>query len=171
MLCGRNVFERQKRGLLVGKTTRGQGTKLLVLVDGAGTPLGLHVDAASPSEVGLLVQTLETGRVCRPHQRGRPRTRPDRLIADKGYDSNAARALLEQRGIAPIIPARENNTVATHQDGRVLRRDRRRWIVERTIGWLQNFRRLTTRWDRSAAVYTALVHLACALIVLKRLSG
>jgi len=93
------------------------------------------------------------------------------LIADKGYDSNAARAMLEQRGIRPIIPARDNNTVATHQAGRVLRRYRHRWIVERTIGGLQNFRRLTTRWDRSAAVYTALIHLACALIVMKRVMG
>jgi transposase len=161
----------EKRGLLVGKTKRGKGTKLVVLVDGQGTPLGLHVDSASPSEVRLLVQTLETVRVGRPHRRGRPRTRPERLIADKGYDSNAVRQMLHHRGIAPIIPARRNNTVATHQDGRVLRRYRRRWMVERTISWLQNFRRLTTRWDRSAAVYTALAHLACALVVMKRVLG
>ena len=76
----------KKKGRLVGNTKRGKGTKLVVLVDGQGTPLGLHVDSASPSEVRLLVQTLATVRVARPHQRGRPRGRPDRLIADKGYD-------------------------------------------------------------------------------------
>ena len=143
----------------------------MVLVDGQGTPLGLHVDSASPSEVRLLVQTLETVRVSRPHRRGRPRTRPQRLIADKGYDSNAVREMLEGRGIEPVIPARENNTVATHQDGRTLRRYRRRWIVERTISWLQNFRRLVMRWDRSSDIYTALAHLACALVVMKRVWG
>ena len=79
--------------------------------------------------------------------------------------------MLHTRDITPIVPARSNNTVATHQDGRVLRRYRRRWIVERTISWLQNFRRLTTRWDRSADVYTALAHMACALVVMKRVLG
>ena len=171
VLRGWHLCKREKRGLLVGKTKRGKGTKLVVLVDGQGTPLGLHVDSASPSEVRLLVQTLETVRVTRPHQRGRPRKRPERLIADKGYDSNAIREMLKNRGIKPVIPARSNNNVATHQDGRVLRRYRRRWIVERTIGWLQNFRRLTTRWDRSARVYTALAHMACALMVMKRVMG
>jgi len=171
VLRGWDLRQRQKRGLLVGKTTRGKGTKLVVLVDGQGTPLGLHVDSASPSEVRLLVQTLETVRGTRPHQRGRPRTRPERLIADKGYDSNAVRETLHNRGITPIVPARSNNTVATHQAGRVLRRYRRRWMVERPISWLQNFRRLTTRWDRSAEVYTALAHMACALVVMKRVLG
>ena len=94
------------------------------------------MDAASPSEVRRLVQTLKTVRGARPHRGGRPRTRPERLIADKGYDSNAVRELLEGRGIEPIIPARANNTVATHQDGRTLRWYRRWWIVERTISWL-----------------------------------
>ncbi len=126
----------EKRGLLVGKTKRGKGTKLVVLVDGQRPPLGLHMDAASPSEVRRLVQTLETVRVARLPRGGRPRQRPERLIADKGYDSNAVRELLEGRGIEPIIPARANNTVATHQDGRTLRWYRRWWIVERTISWL-----------------------------------
>ena len=59
---------------------------------------------------------------------------PERLIADRGYDSNAVRRFLKRRRIQPIIPARSNNTQATDQDGRCLRRYRRRWIVERTIG-------------------------------------
>jgi len=79
--------------------------------------------------------------------------------------------MLENRGIEPIIPARDNNRVATHQDGRMLRRYRHRWIIERTISWVQTFRRVTTRWDRSAEVYTALVHMACALMVMKRVMG
>jgi transposase len=94
--------------------------------------------------------------------------RPARLIADRGYDSNAVRALLVRRGIEPIIPARITNTRATHQDGRKLRRYRRRWIVERTIGWLGNFRRLTVRYDRLLETYGGFFHLACALITLKK---
>jgi transposase len=143
----------------------------MVLVDGKGTPLGLHVAAASPAEVTLLEATLATVRVARAHHAGRPRQRPDRLIADRGDDSKAVRSALDTRGIHPIIPARSNNRRATHQDGRCLRRYRRRWIVERSNAWLYNFRRLVVRYERSAEVYTALVHLACALITLKRVFG
>jgi len=171
VLCRRHLRTRQKGGPKVGKTKRGKGTKLMVLVDGAGTPLGLHVAAASPAEVTLLEATLANVRVARAHRAGRPRQRPTRLIADRGYDSNAVRAALDTRGIQPLIPARSNNRRATHQDGRCLRRYRRRWIVERSNAWLYNFRRLVVRYERSAEIYTALVHLACALITLKRVFG
>src|SRR5262249_60614266 len=88
--------------------------------------------------------------------------------ADRGCDRNAGRRFLQPRRIQPIIPARSNNTQATDQDGRCLRRYRRRWIVERTIGWLGNFRRLTVRYDRLLATYGGFFHLACALLVLRR---
>ena len=102
---------------------------------------------------------------------GRPRKRPERLIADRGYDSNAVRQALVAQGIEPIIPARSNNTVATHQDGRRLRRYRHRWTIERTHAWLQNFRRVLVRYERLATLYLGLVHLACALIVLQKVLG
>ena len=140
----------------------------MVVVDGAGTPLGAYLDSASPAEVRLLEATLETVAVTRPHRPGRPRKRPDRLIADRGDDSNAIRAWLVRRGIEPIIPARITNTQATHQDGRKLRRYRRRWIVERTSGWLGNFRRLTVRYDRLLETYGGFFHLACALVTLRK---
>jgi transposase len=140
----------------------------MVLADGAGTPLGIHVEKASPSEVTLLEQTLKNGRI---GGRGTKRRKPKRLIADRGYDSNKVRALLVKRDIEPIIPARRNNRVATHQDGRKLRRYKRRWIIERTNSWLQTFRRLVVRYERSATIFNALVHLACALTTLKRVLG
>jgi len=123
--------------------------------------------SASPSETKLLEAALETVAV----KREGPGRRPERLIADRGYDSNLVRASLAARGIEPIIPARRNNTVATHQDGRRLRRYRRRWLVERTHAWLQNYRRVLVRYERLAALYLGFVHLACALIVLKRVLG
>jgi transposase len=140
----------------------------MVLADGAGTPLGVYVEKASPSEVKLLEPTLRNGRI---GGRRATRRRPRRLIADRGYDSNATRALLVKRDIEPIIPARRNNRRATYQDGRKLRRYRHRWIIERTNSWLQSFRRLVVRYERSAIVFTALVHLACALITLKKVLG
>lgn len=142
----------------------------MVLADGKGTPLGVSVASASPSETKLLDPTLEAVSVKRMGP-GRPRKRPKRLIADLGFDSNPVRASLAARGIEPIIPARRNNTVATHQDGRRLRRFRRRWIIERTHAWLQNFRRVLVRYERLAARYLGFVHLACALTVLNRVLG
>jgi len=118
------------------------------------------VDAASPAEVTLLPATVESV----PEEAGQP----ERLIADRGYDSNLVRAWLVEHGIEPIIPARSNNTIATHQDGRKLRRYRRRWLIERSIAWLQNFRRLVVRYEYLAINFIALVHLACVVITLKR---
>jgi transposase len=130
----------------IGPTKRGKGTKWMVLVDGAGTPVGAYLDAASPAEVTLLEKPLASQPI---------RGTPEHLIGDRGYDSNAVRRFLKRRRIQPIIPARSNNTQATDQDGRCLRRYRRRWIIERTIGWLGNFRRLTVRYDRLLATYGA----------------
>jgi transposase len=152
----------------VGKTKRGKGTKLMVLADGKGTPLGILVEAASPSEVKLLERTLDSVKMKRRRGERRRPHKPERLIADRGYDSNPARALLASREIEPIVPRRKNNRVATHQDGRKLRRYRRRWIIERTNSWLQNFRRLVARYERKVKNFEALVHLACALVTLKR---
>jgi transposase len=165
MFCRRHLCLGKKRGLCVGKTKRGKGTKLMVLVDGKGTPLGIHVASATPAEVKLLAETL------RSVPMRRLRGRPQRLIADRAYDSNAARRWLTRRRIAPIIPARRNNRSATHQDGRSLRRFRRRWIIERTNAWLQNFRRVVVRYERHVRNYAAFVHFACALIALRRVLG
>lgn len=134
----------------------------MLMVDGRGTPIGLHVESASPAEVKLLEATLDSLDIP-----GR-QVHPERLIADRGYDSNKARQLIEGKGMLPIIPARENNTKATHQDGRHLRRYSNRWIIERTNAWIQNFRRLVVRYERSVIIFTALIHMAFAMMILKR---
>lgn len=148
MFRRRHLCSGEKRGAKVGKTKRGKGTKCLVLVDGAGTPLGTYLDSASPSEVKRLAQGLNSVAVKRVHRASRPQRKPKRLVLDRGYDSNPLRQQPAQQGIEPIIPKRSNHQRATHQDGRKLRRDRRRWIVERTIAWLGHFRRLVVRYER-----------------------
>ncbi len=70
------------------------------------------------------------------------------MIADKAYDSDPLRKRLKQRGIKLICPHKRNRVRPATQDGRALRRYRRRWIVEQTIAWLGNFRRLVVRYDR-----------------------
>jgi transposase len=173
MGLGRNVRRWQlcpgeKRGAGVGKTTRGKGTKWLVVVDGQGVPLGNLLDSASPAEVTLLEPTLETMAVPR-HGPGRPRKNPNRVIDDKACDSDPLRKRLARRGIELICPHRRTRVKPPLQDGRKLRRYRRRWKVERTFAWLGNFRRLIVRWERHRVMYGALFHVVCLLITLRRL--
>jgi transposase len=94
-------------------------------------------------EVTGLEKTLDAVAVGRPRQPGRPRERPERLIADRGYNSNPLRARLARLGIEPIIPARRNHKKAAHQNGRRLHRYRRRWIVECTLALIGRDRRLS----------------------------
>jgi Transposase DDE domain. len=91
----------KRGGEKVGVTKMGKGTKWMLVVDGHGLPLGFHLDSAKVAEVKLAEQTLDTIRVARP--RGRPRRRPDKLVADRGYDSSAFRAALRHRGIRMCI--------------------------------------------------------------------
>jgi transposase len=168
MLCRWQLHPRETGGLQVGTTKGGKGTKWMVLVDGAGTPLGAYLDAASPAAVTLLEQTLDTVAGGRPGKPGRPRKRPKRLIADRGYDSNALRARLARRGLEPLIPARRHPRHATQQGGRKRRRYRRRWGVERPVAWLGHFRRLVVRYERLMTTSAGFFHLACALLTLRR---
>jgi transposase len=140
----------------------------MVVVDGEGVPLGVHLDSASPAEVTLLEPTLATIAVPRAGP-GRPRQKPERVIADKAYDSDPLRARLARRHIELIVPHRRNRKRPPTQDGRKLRRYRRRWKVERTFAWFGNFRRLLVRWEHHLKMYLAFFHLACLLITLNSL--
>jgi transposase len=168
IVSGRQFRSGEKRGCGVGKTKRGKGTKWMVVVDGRGLPLGNYLHSASPAEVKLAETTLATIRVGRTHHAGRPKQKPVRVIADKAYDSDPLRKRLQRRGIELICPHKRNRVRPATQDGRALRRYRRRWIVERTNAWLGNFRRLVVRYDRSLTIYGAFFHIACLMIVLRR---
>jgi len=156
----------EKGGSAVGKTKRGKGTKWMVLVDGQGLPLGVRLESASPAEVTLAEATLAEVRV--PRRKGRPRQKPERVIADRGYDSDPLRERLKKRGIELIVPYRENNKERRYEDGRKLRRYLRRWIVERTNAWLGQFRRLLVRHEHLLSTYYAFFYLACFWITLRR---
>ena len=140
----------------------------MVVVDGEGIPIGGTLASASPAEVKLIEETLEQVKVPR-RGRGRPRKRMKGLIADKAYDSGPLRKRLKAKKIDLICPHRSNRKRAKLQDGRKLRRYRRRWKIERTFAWLGNFRRLVVRWERLITVYRAFFHLACLIIALRQL--
>ena len=140
----------------------------MVVADGAGLPLGSTLAAASPAEVTLVDQTLQAIAVPRTGP-GRPRQKPTRLIADRGYDSDPLRTRLAQRGIELISPHRRNRVKPPTQDGRALRRYRRRWKIERLFAWLGHSRRLVIRYEYLPVMYGAFFHVACAMIVLRHL--
>ena len=94
---------------------------------------------------------------------------PWHLIADRAYDSDKLRTRLQARHIQLICPHRRGRVRPSLQDGRSLRRYRKRWKIERTFAWLGNFRRLVVRYERKIALYRGFFHLACLLITLRHL--
>ena len=93
--------------------------------------------------------------------RGRPRRRPAKLHADKAYDHAPCRQACRVRGIKPRIARRGVD--------RSDRLGRHRWVVERTLAWLNHFRRLRVRDERRADIHQAFLTLGCALICFKTL--
>ncbi len=132
----------------------------MVVVDGAGVPLGSQLVSASPAEVTLAESTLAQipKRQCSL-----------RVVADRAYDSDRLRERLLRRGVLLISPHRKNRKQPAFNDGRWLRRYRKRWKIERTFAWLGNFRRLLVRYDYHLQMYEAFFHIACLIITLRYL--
>jgi len=135
----------------------------MVVVDGQAVPIGADLDSASASEIKRLEPTIEKIAVPRKGG-GRPRQNPVRIIADKGYDSDPLGQRRLKGGIELICPYRKNNKTKKDEDGGKLRPDRRRWKVEPTFAWRQNFRRLVVGWEREIQIDQAFFDLACILI-------
>jgi transposase len=132
----------------------------MAIADRAGLPVAVHVASAAPHEVTLV----------RPLLRARlTAALPERLIGDRAYDSDALDAELAAQGIELIAPHRRNRTKPKTQDGRPLRRYKRRWKVERLNAWLQNYRRVLVRQEYQLENYLGFVYLACMLILLRHL--
>jgi transposase len=140
----------------------------MVVADGQGLPLGILTASASPAEVTLIEETLEQTVVpVAPQDRDSDALQP--LIYDRAADSDPLRERLAAQGIDLISPHRRGRKRPKTQDGRKLRRYRRRWKIERTISWLGNFRRLLIRWERYPQMFQAFISVACIIILLRRL--
>jgi transposase len=161
LAAGERGFEfdpRKKGGDETGPnpTDRGKcGTKDHILVDQAGHPLAVLTTAANVNEGTQLPRLLDAVAPIR-QRRGRPRRRPDKLHADKGYDSASNRQALRKRGIMPRIARR--GVESSQKLGRY------RWVVERTISWFHQFRRLRIRDERKGKFHRAFLLIAAALI-------
>jgi len=136
------------------------GSKHHLLVDASGIPLAWSVTGGNRHDVTQLIPLVERippvrGRV------GRPRRRPQRLTADRGYDHDKYRRQLRRRGIASEIARRQTE----HGSGL----GRARWVVERTFAWLHNFKRLLVRYDRRHEIHEAFLAIGCCLVCFRRL--
>lgn len=132
----------------------------MAVTDGSSLPVAVCIESASPHEVRLVEATIDSRFTAET---------PDRTIGDKAYDSDDADQRVAKRfGTRLIAPHRAGRKKEPTQDGRELRRYRRRWGVERFFAWLQNYRRLVTRWEYNEENFLAMIQLGCILILLRR---
>ena len=149
-------------GRSVGPTKAGKGSKVMLLTDTEGVPMGVTVSSASPHEVRLIESLLETA--C--YQIGNSK----RLVCDRAADSSELKQSLKDKGLQLICPP-INRT--KQKPRKMSKRDRvhykHRWKIERTFGWLKHFRRLTTRWEYLPELHLAFWQVAAMFTILRGL--
>lgn len=147
----------------IGVTKAGKGVKIMVLVDARGLPVAVDTTSATPHESQLLQHLFEFMLTEVP---------PEFVIGDKAYDSDKLDEQMADEGVKVVAPHRSNRLPENKtQDGRELRRYKRRWTVERTISWFQNFRRLCIRWEKSTKLFQGFLHFGCTLLLLDWVLG
>jgi putative transposase len=132
-----------------------------VLTEAKGVPVGLAVDGANRHDMKLVRATVEAIPVDRPTPTAE---QPQGLCLDKGYDFNEVRQTVQEFGFTAHIRARGEEARAIKQEAGF---KARRWVVERTHSWMNRFRRILIRWDKSPNNYIAFLHFACALIAFR----
>ena len=131
----------------------------MAITDASGLPISVDIQSASPHEVKLVESTIERRFV---------KALPERMIGDKAYDSDPLdERLRNEYGMELIAPHKVNRKKPKTQDGRPLRRYRKRWKVERLFAWLHNFRRIGTRYEYYAENFLGMLQLGCAVILLR----
>ena len=126
-----------------------------MITDAKGIPLAAILTPANTHDVTQLIGLVEAIPPIRG-KRGRPRRRPEAVHGDRGYDSQPHREELRGRGIKPVLARRRRE----HGSGLGIYR----WVVERTISWLHQFRRLRIRYERLPEIHEAFLSIGCALI-------
>jgi len=137
------------------------GSKHHLITDAHGTPLAVTATGGNRHDVTQLLPLLDAIPRIRGRT-GRPRHRPQRLYADRGYDYDKYRRLLWRRGIKPVIARRG----VPHGSGLGVTR----WVVERTNAWIHGFRRLRIRYEIRDDIHEAFLKLACCVITYRRVS-
>ena len=132
-----------------------------MITDGNGIPLAARLTGANRHDVTQLLPLVD-GIPPISGRRGRPRKKPDAVQGDRAYDSEPHREVLRNRHIIPILAKRNTK----HGSGLGVHR----WVVERTLSWLHQYRRLRVRYERLPDIHEAFLSLGCALVCWKCLS-
>jgi transposase len=155
--AGAPACSRRKRGNqnqeALGRSRGGFSTKIHLRTNAKGAPLTFDLTGGEAHEVKGYDALMELHDV-----------EPDRLLGDKGYDSDAIRNDLGQRGIEPVIPPRSNRTTPIDYD-----RDayKRRNLIERCVNRLKQFRRIATRYEKTARAYLSMLCIASTMLWMK----
>lgn len=146
-------------------TDRGKnGTKRSVIVDAEGGPLGIAIAGANVHDTKLLRETIEAIVVERPEP---TEESPQNLCLDKGYDNPTGRETVAACNyVGHIRCIGEEKQAARNKHSRA---KPRRWVVERTLGWLSKCRAILVRYDKHSFNYLGLIQFACALFWYRRL--
>jgi putative transposase len=135
-----------------------------VLTEADGGPLAVVVAGANVHDAKLLRETIDAVVVARPDAREVP---DQHLCLDKGYDNPSGHAAAEAGGYVPHVRRIGEEKLDANDKRR--RHPARRWVVERTIAWLNRCRAILVRYERKAANYLGLIQIACALLWFRRL--
>lgn len=131
----------------------------MAVADSNGLPVSAWIASGERAECQLVIDTLDVRFT---------EEAPEKLIGDRAYDSDRLdEQLADEFGVELIAPNRAKRRRT--QDGRKLRRYKRRWKVERLFAWLMRYRRIVTRWEHKSENFLGFLHLACLAILLKRL--
>ena len=125
---------------------------------GAGVPGGLVVAGANRHDLGLARATRDSIPIDRPQPTA---DQPQGMCLDKGYDYPEVDALLAEFGFTAHLRRRGEDPQAIQREAGYRAR---RWVVERTHGWMNRFRRILIRWEKKPENYLGLLHLVCAFI-------
>ncbi|WP_437099823.1 IS5 family transposase [Streptomyces sp. enrichment culture] len=150
----------------IGRSRGGLTTKIHLAADGRCRPLAFHLTAGQAGDAPAFTEVMDRLRV--PRQRGRPRTRPDMVLADKAYSSREIRDHLRRRGIRAVIPERADQQANRKRRGQAGGRPpafdpeayKQRNTVERCINRLKQWRGIATRYEKTATIYLAGLHIA-----------
>ena len=146
----------------LGRSQGGFGTKVHVVCDGRGRPLGVVLTPGQQHESTVFEAVLDTVAV---PQRGRPpRRRPRHVAGDKAYNHHRVRGWLRARRLGAVIPRFRNQRRYRFDKVRYKARN----VVERLIGWLKERRRLATRFEKLAVNFLAMLKIAMTLWFLKK---
>ena len=142
-----------------------------MVCDGYGNPLGAVISGGHRNDLAFFEQAIRS--VSIPQKKGKPKTKPKAVVADKGYDFSPVRSYLSKRKIKAVIPQRKMPEAwKCHKRGPKPKTDfkvyKERNIIERLIGWLKNCRRIATRFEKHESSFLAMVKLAFIKFYLKK---